>query len=322
MSTWRLLQKENFTQIEELLDFLEMETALRTPILKKPRFALNLPRRLAAKITKNSLDDPILRQFVPLDEEQKISPDFIPDPVADSSFRRGKKLLKKYEGRALLLTSSACAMHCRYCFRQNFDYEIKTKGFDEEIALIQEDPTLSEIILSGGDPLSLSNATLKSLIQALDAIPHVKRLRFHTRFPIGIPERIDEELLEILDTTHLQTIFIIHCNHVRELDEQVLVALHKIQRLGIPVLNQGVLLKGINDDLETLHNLFETLANHGILPYYFYQLDRVEGSAHFEVSEEKGKDLIRALTARLSGYAVPKYVREIAGEPNKTALIS
>jgi EF-P beta-lysylation protein EpmB len=321
MSTWRLLQKENFTKIEELLDFLEIEPALRASILKKPSFALNLPRRLAAKIAKNSLEDPILRQFVPLEEEQRNPTGFVADPVSDTLFRKGKKLLVKYEGRALLLVSSACAMHCRYCFRQNFDYELETKEFEEEIALLKENSSLSEIILSGGDPLSLSNTALQSLIEALDTIPHLKRLRFHTRFPIGIPERIDEEFLGILDSTRLQTVFIIHCNHPRELDEEVLTALRKIQRLGIPVLNQGVLLKGVNDDLETLHQLFETLANHGILPYYLHQLDRVQGSAHFEVSEEQGADLMRALTARLSGYAVPKYVREVGGQPSKTTLM-
>ncbi len=221
----------------------------------------------------------------------------------------------------MLVSTKACVMNCRFCFRQNFDYEVEVKGFDDELQLIAEDPSLKEIILSGGDPLSLGNATLKKLIDALSLIPHLKRLRFHTRFPIGIPERIDAELLKILETTRLQTVFVIHVNHARELDADVLAALKKIQRLGIPVISQSVLLKGVNDNEDSLQELMEALVDHGILPYSLNQLDRVEGAAHFETTVDEGLALMKTLRSRVSGYAVPRYVREIPGEPNKTPLL-
>lgn len=317
---WRELQRQNFTQIEELLDYLEMDVSLRSHILKKPKFPLNLPRRLASKIKKNTLEDPILRQFVPLEDEKRARLGFVADPVADATFRKGNKLLVKYEGRALLVCTSACAMNCRFCFRQNFDYVSEVKGFEEELRLIAEDPSLSEIILSGGDPLSLSNEALGDLIQKLGQIPHLKRLRFHSRFPIGIPERIDEEFLRILESSRLQTIFIIHANHARELDGDVLEALAKLRRLGIPVLHQAVLTKGVNDAVAPLKELMEHLVDNGIIPYYLHQLDKVEGAAHFEVEESSGARLIEELLSKVSGYAVPRYVRETAGKHSKTPI--
>jgi lysine 2,3-aminomutase len=188
--SWKSLLKKNFTKWESLCDFLELEELLRARILKRSSFPLNLPLRLAQKIAKNQLDDPILRQFVPLVEEESI-PDkdrnYSPDPLLETSFRKTSKLLHKYPGRALLVTTSACAMHCRFCFRRHFSYETENKSFEEEIRLISEDSSLSEVILSGGDPLSLSNETLGTLLDSLEKIPHVKRVRFHTRVPIGIP---------------------------------------------------------------------------------------------------------------------------------------
>ncbi len=211
-------------------------------------------------------------------------------------------------------------MHCRYCFRQNFDYETTLKTFEKELECIAQDSTLQEVILSGGDPLSLSDQVLKSILVELSAIPHVKRVRFHTRFPVGIPERIDADFLDIFTQIPLQVWFVIHANHPDELDADVLASLKSLQKLGIAVLNQSVLLQGVNDQISILKELSEKLVNHGILPYYLHQLDRVQGTAHFEVAEEHGKALIQALTGQLSGYAVPKYVREIPGESNKTGL--
>jgi KamA family protein len=211
-------------------------------------------------------------------------------------------------------------MNCRYCFRQHYPYETEKTLFQEEIAAINADPTLSEIILSGGDPLSLSNNALEMLLMSLSSIPHVKRIRFHTRFPLGIPERIDEEFLSILSRASKQIVFVIHCNHTNECDDDIFKALKSVQRLGIPILSQSVLLRGVNDSLSALKELFETLSNQGIIPYYLHQLDRVQGAAHFEVSEEKGLKLIEELTAQLSGYAVPKYVREVPHLPNKSPV--
>jgi EF-P beta-lysylation protein EpmB len=320
ISSWRMIQQRNFKKWEDLFLFLQLEEPYRLQILQAPQFPLNLPQRLAQKIAKNTWNDPILRQFLPTLEETKLSQNFSQDPVRDASFQMQKKLLKKYQNRALLLTSSACAMNCRFCFRQNFDYETEIKGFEEELREIEKDRTLSEIILSGGDPLSLSNRALEELIQNLGAIPHVKRLRFHTRFPIGIPERIDGGFLSLLSETRLQVFFTIHCNHPRELDTDILSALKNIQRLGIPVLNQAVLLKGVNDDIDTLQALCEKLVDCGILPYYLHQLDKVQKAAHFEVDKKRGSALIRELNNRISGYGVPRYVSEVPGAASKTHL--
>lgn len=317
---WKQVLRKNFVRWEKLADFLELTPEQRAHIEPQPKFALNLPLRLAEKIRKGCLEDPILRQFLPTKEERINKLHFVADPVGDCAVRKKGKLLHKYSDRVLLLCTSACAMHCRYCFRQNFDYETGSNAFDQEIALIAEDPALHEVILSGGDPLSLSNDALGRLLRKLAAIPHVKRIRFHSRFPIGIPERIDCAFLQLLNQSETQIWFVVHVNHPRELDEEVLSSLKRMQRQGVAVLNQSVLLKGVNDDFETLKELSEVLVNNGILPYYLHQLDPVFGSAHFEVEQEKGLSLIKELTTKLSGYAVPKYVKEIAGQPSKVEI--
>lgn len=263
---WRQIQKNNFTSIAKLAGFLQLTPESREQLLESPRFVLNLPLRLAQKIEKNNLDDPIFRQFVPLKLELNTHPGYLADPVCDQAFRKGKTLLHKYKGRALWLTSSACAMHCRYCFRQNFPYESALTDFAEELAYLKDNTDIQEIILSGGDPLSLSNPKLQEVLLAIEAIPHIQRIRFHTRFPIGIPERIDEEFLALLAQIKKQIVFIIHSNHPRELDEDVLGALRKIGKLGITLLNQSVLLKGVNDEENTFLELCQILVNGGILP--------------------------------------------------------
>lgn len=321
-ANWRQVQRTNINSVEKLINYLELDEKNALRILKHPRFILNLPLRLAAKMAKNTLDDPILKQFVPLIEENNHTLGFVSDPVGDTGVQCTPKLLQKYEGRALLLVSSACAMHCRYCFRQNYPYETESKNFEKELEQLSQDQSITEVILSGGDPLSLSDENLKNLLEQLSLIPHIKRLRFHSRFPIGIPERIDESFLALLKTFSFQYWFVIHCNHPLELDPEVLSALAKLQHLGIPVLNQAVLLKGVNDQESTLRTLFATLADNGIFAYYLHQLDRVQGSAHFEVPVARGLQLIEHLQKSLPGYAVPKYVREIAGEAAKTSIFS
>jgi len=317
---WRKIQKNNFTHVNALLDFLEMEESLRKVVCSASSFPLNLPKRLAAKISKNTLEDPLLKQFIPLKEEEVSTPGFILDPLQEGCFRKEKKLLQKYQGRTLLLLTSACAMHCRYCFRRHFDYDRQDMLFEKELEEIAQNSTLSEILFSGGDPLSLSDEALQRLLSRCDAIPHIKRIRFHTRFPLGIPERITDDLLKIFASTRSQIIFIIHSNHAKEWDGEIFHALQALQKLGIPLLQQGILLKGINDSLDPLLELYELLIDHGILPYYLYQLDKVQGAAHFEVEEEIGKSLIRALAKKLPGYGVPKYVKEVPGEAQKTPL--
>ncbi len=319
METWRSVQKTNFFSLSTLADFLELTPDQRVQLNQSSSFSINVPRRLASKMRKQSITDPLFLQFVSLHSPK--NEQFSEEPVLDSKFLCASKLLKKYEGRALLLVTSACAMHCRYCFRQNFGYEKERKGFTDEIEALRKDTSLSEIILSGGDPLSLSNKALKELCQQLDEIPHLTRLRFHTRFPIGIPERIDQELLSCLTSLRMQVWFVIHVNRAEEMDNEIYQALSLLQKQGIPVLCQTVLLKGVNDNEEALYHLFSELVDHGIFPYYLHQLDRVNGSESFEVSEERGHQLLASLRTRLSGYAIPTYVREIPGEPSKPPYI-
>ncbi len=313
---WRTIQKNNFHSIKELAKFLEIDPSA---LSSKPRFSLNVPVRLAKKIEKGTLDDPILRQFIPLREEEKQTLGFVTDPVEDASFCKTSKLLQKYAGRALILTTSACAMHCRFCFRQNFDYDPKP-SFEKELELIGEDASLHEVILSGGDPLSLSDSVLTKLLEDLSSIPHVQIIRFHTRFPIGIPERITEDFCNALAKSTKQITFVLHVNHPKELDCDVLKSLKLVQRLGIPILTQTVLLRGVNDDLETLKDLYLTSIANGIVPYYLHQLDKVAGTAHMEVSMEEGQNLIENLRQELPGYGVPLFVQEIPEQKNKTPL--
>lgn len=317
---WKQILKTNFTDWQALADYLDLNQIQKDQIIVNKRFPLFLPFRLARKIAKGTLNDPILKQFLPVKEEFSAKDSFIPDPVGDQNCRYESKLLKKYNGRALIVTTSACAMHCRFCFRQYFNYETQEKNFDKEIQLIADDLSLHEVILSGGDPLSLSNNELQKLLTGISSISHIQRIRFHTRFPIGIPERIDQEFLEILDRTSKQIWFVAHINHPCELDADIFTALKSVQKLGIPILNQAVLLREVNDNVDTLAELCEMLTDHGIMPYYLHQLDKVQGSAHFEVEEGMGTQLIQQLSERLSGFAIPRYVKEIYGQPSKTHI--
>ncbi len=311
---WQKKLKENFRDLPSLLKFIQ----LADPGDLSPTFPLNLPRRLAEKIEKNNRHDPILRQFLPLSEEGEITPGFTTDPVSDCSFQKTPRLLQKYKARALLVTTGICPMHCRYCFRQNYDYP-KSDDWDAEIEILKKDPSLVEVILSGGDPLSLSDRRLGELLAKLEEIPHLQIVRFHTRFPIGIPERITENFIRLIQKSRLQTIFIVHTNHPQELDTDVLASL---QKLPCPVITQSVLLKGVNDDFRTLQELFLKLITHGIIPYYLHQLDRVQGAAHFEVPKERGLQLMEQLRNSLPGYAVPRYVQELPGQTSKTQVFA
>ncbi|MDF2549218.1 MAG: putative KamA family protein YjeK, partial [Chlamydiales bacterium] len=316
---WRKIQRESFSRIDQLAQFLELSKEQTDQLDQKSPFPLNLPRRLALKMAKGTLDDPLIRQFLPLKEENAPSP-FSEAPLEEERFLKTPKLLAKYRKRMLLVTTSACAMHCRYCFRRHFPYESAQSQFKAEIQAIRDDIEIEEVLLSGGDPLSLSDDRLIHLLTEIDQIPHVQRIRFHSRFLIGIPERATKELLNALEALRCQVIFVIHCNHARELDQDVLSALKNMQKLGIPILNQSVLLRGVNDTHEALQELNSRLINHGILPYYLHQLDQVKGAEHFEVSIREGHRLIAEMRESLPGYGVPRYVQEIPGEKSKTPL--
>lgn len=319
---WREILRKNFINFEKLAAFLELSSDQKEEILSNPQFPLNIPLRLAEKIEKRTLDDPILRQFLPLKVEKIVYPGFIEDPVGDQKCRLEPKLLHKYEGRVLIVCTSACAMHCRFCFRQNFAYDVsdENKKFEKEIQYIQNDKTIQEVILSGGDPLSLSDERLGQLLDQIGQISHVRRIRMHTRFPMGIPERIDENFLALLQEIPQKLFVVLHVNHPKELDHEVCLSIQRLQKQGVVLLSQSVLLKDVNDDILTLKALYEQLVDIGVVPYYLHQLDRVQGAMHFEVCEQTGKELIDQLMECLPGYAVPKYVKEISGEPSKTII--
>ncbi|MFA6118330.1 MAG: KamA family radical SAM protein [Parachlamydiales bacterium] len=307
-----------FTNINKLIDFLKLDKKNEKLILKQPTFPLLLPFNLAKKIQKNDINDPIFKQFVPTVNELKNNNKYSLDPLCEDKFSKNK-LIKKYNKRALLLCSSTCAMHCRFCFRRHTKNTID-RDFDEEIKIIKDDETLNEIILSGGDPLSLSNIDLKNLLEKLDSISHLKRIRFHTRYIIGFPERIDSEFIEILKKINKQIIFVFHINHPNEIDDEVISSINKLKQNNFLLFNQNVLLKGINDDPNVLEKLYELLIGLNIAPYYLFQLDKVKGAKHFEVSRNQGKALIKTLKENLSGYLCPKYVREIPFEKNKSSI--
>ncbi len=321
MELWKVKLKESFSKLKDLIQYLEITESDALKLINRREFPLLVPLRLASKMEKGSIIDPLFLQFVPLYLEENSSPSFSCDPVQDLLFKKTPLLLHKYSHRVLIVTTQACAMHCRYCFRQNFEYEKPTE-YDQEIDIIQNDKSIQEVILSGGDPLSIHDDKLLKLILRLNKIEHVQIIRFHTRFPIGIPERITPSFLNVLKESTKQIIFVIHSNHPKELDSDVLNSLKLIQTLNIPILCQTVLLKGVNNSFEILSKLSWKLISNGIIPYYLHQLDPVQGAMHFEVSKEEGKKLIESLRASLPGYAVFKYVQEIPKERSKTALLT
>lgn len=313
-----------FTRPAELLDFLQLPPdlpALGPDCLRK--FPLRVPRGFAGRMAKNDPLDPLFLQVWNQPQEALETPGFSTDAVGDLAKQRPGGILHKYQGRALVVATGACAVHCRYCFRRHFPYGELLAARDhwrETLHEIAADRSLSEVILSGGDPLSLPDEKLAEFAQGLEFMPHVKRLRIHTRQPIVLPERVDEALLAWLKRGRIKKIMVLHVNHANELDTTVAAALKPITALGIPLLNQSVLLRGVNDSVATLENLSTRLFECGVLPYYLHMLDRVQGAAHFEVPLDHARGLMRGLSARLPGYLVPKLVREDAGAASKTTL--
>ncbi|CAL1239951.1 EF-P beta-lysylation protein EpmB [Candidatus Methylocalor cossyra] len=322
---WRAELAEAFTDPAELLGFLGLEAAA-FPALREAtgRFPFRVTRCYAARMKKGDPADPLLRQVLPLAAELAERPGFSADPVGDLRAVSLPGMLQKYHGRALLITTGACAIHCRYCFRREFPYGAQHLGQRAErevLARIAGDRSLREIILSGGDPLVLGDESLGRLIGALAEIPHLQRLRLHTRLPLVLPSRVTAELVRVLTDTRLPTVVVVHANHPAEFDEAVREGLDRLRAAGLVLLNQSVLLRGVNDDPDTLIRLSEVLLAHGVLPYYLHLLDRVRGAGHFEVPEERARELVRVLRERLPGYLVPRLVREEAGRPFKTPLL-
>lgn len=287
-------------------------------------FPVFVPPSYLAQIRPGDPDDPLLRQVMPLAGEATRVAGFTMDPVGDAAAALRAGVLQKYAGRALLVATGVCAVHCRYCFRRHFPYEEvphSDAAWDTALAAILADDSISEVILSGGDPLMLVDARLAVLIQKLAAIPHVTRLRIHSRLPVVVPSRITEGLIRCLTDTRLVPVMVIHANHARELSVEVATACEQLRRAGITLLNQAVLLNGVNDSVDAQQRLSERLVALGVIPYYLHQLDRVVGAAHFEVSIEEGRRILVELRRRLPGYMVPRYVQEVPGEPHKTVLL-
>jgi EF-P beta-lysylation protein EpmB len=260
---------------------------------------------------------------MPSDRELEKVSGFDVDPVGDVPATTRPGLLQKYAGRALLVTTPACAAHCRYCFRRHFQYESAPRTFEAwrpALEHLAQDPSIHEILLSGGDPLMLSDRRLAALVRRLSSIEHVRRLRVHTRLPILIPQRVTDHLVTMLRLQRVTSIVVIHTNHPAELDKPVGEALARFVDAGIPLLNQSVLLRGVNDSLEPLVELSERLIDLRVMPYYLHQLDQVTGAAHFQVPIQRGRQLLEQMRSRLPGYAIPRFVREIPGQAGKTLL--
>ncbi len=287
-------------------------------------FPLFVPREFVARMHPGDARDPLLLQVLPTAVESLSPAGFSQDPVGDSLVQPQPGLLQKYPGRALLVVTGACAVHCRYCFRRHFPYALAPKGIQAWAPALDDiaaDPTIDEVILSGGDPLTMTDEWLSQLLSKIEAIPHVRRLRVHTRVLTMIPSRATDRLIELLADSRLTPWVVLHVNHVNELvGDDVQQAILSLARSGIPLLNQSVLLAGVNDSVEALMALSCELVQLRVRPYYLHQLDRVAGAHHFEVPVERGRELIEAIRKQLPGYAVPRYVREVAGESSKSPL--
>ncbi|MDB5385994.1 MAG: epmB [Planctomycetaceae bacterium] len=325
LDSWQRQMAQAIRDPDELADLLELGPEFREPARRAAKlFPLLVPRGYVDLMERGNPLDPLLLQVLPLGAEEIVAAEFVLDAVGDHDAKRAPGLLHKYDGRALLITTGSCAIHCRYCFRRHYPYADDPKrlaDWDQALNVLSNDTTIHEVILSGGDPLMLTDQRLSDLIMRIEAMPHVQRLRIHTRLPIVLPDRVTTRLLEILTGGRLTPIVVVHANHPQELSGRCATVLKTLVRSGCTVLNQAVLLKGVNDNAETLIRLCESLVDLGVLPYYLHQLDRVQGTAHFEVTEPYGRDLIATLRTRLPGYAVPEYVREVAGEKHKTPIV-
>ena len=321
---WQQALREAVRDPRELLDLLGLDRlAPRLSDEAMVQFPLRVPRGFVARMRRGDPRDPLLRQVLPLDDEMRPMPGFGLDAVGDGAAKTAPGVIQKYRGRALLVATGSCAIHCRYCFRRHFPYAEETAardGWRDAVDLIRQDASIEEVLLSGGDPLSLSNGKLAELTGALADIPHLRRLRIHSRLPIVVPERVDDGLMGWLSTLPWPVTLVVHANHANEFDGTVDAALGRLRAAGVHLLNQAVLLRGVNDSVDALGALSERGFAAGVLPYYLHQLDRVAGVAHFEVDDAHARALHAGLAARLSGYLVPRLVREIPGDTGKRPL--
>ncbi|MCA1799276.1 MAG: EF-P beta-lysylation protein EpmB [Xanthomonadaceae bacterium] len=321
---WQSELADAITDPAELLALLDLDAALLPAALQSAAaFPLRVPRGFVARMRTGDPHDPLLRQVLPIADELATIPGYVEDPLEETAELPDDGVLRKYDGRALVVTTGACGVHCRYCFRRHFPYSdtrAASDGWQPVLARFAADPSLAEAILSGGDPLTLSDRRLALLVEGLGAVPHLRRLRIHTRQPVVLPTRIDGQLLRWLRATRLETVVVIHANHPAEIDQAVRDALAALRDAGATLLNQSVLLRGVNDSVPVLAELSEALFGAGVLPYYLHLLDPVAGAAHFDLPLSTAHALHGGLQRRLPGYLVPRLVREVAGEPMKTPV--
>lgn len=321
---WQAQLAGAVTAPQQLLAMLQLSPDLLPgALLADQAFSLRVPRAYIRRMAVGNPNDPLLRQVLPIGQELHHVAGFGLDPLAEQAHNSAGGVIHKYRGRLLLIVGGACAVNCRFCFRRHFPYQdrqLDRDSWNEALDYIRADNSISEVILSGGDPLASSDRRLLKLATTLNDISHVKTLRIHTRLPVVIPERVTDELLHWFAGQRLQPVMVIHANHANEIDASVSQALARLHQVGVTLLSQSVLLKGINDDAQTLVELSEALFRAGVLPYYLHLLDPVHGAAHFDVSEERAKAIVTEMMAVSPGYLVPKLVREIAGEPSKTRI--
>ena len=314
--------RDAVTDVDVLWNMLKLpESQLQAAYSANRLFQLKVPLSFIKRMDPGNINDPLLRQILPLGAETVSAPNFTPDPVADLSSNPLPGIIHKYHGRVLLVTTGACAVHCRYCFRREFPYNAQTasrKQWDVALDYIQADETIHEVILSGGDPLTLSDAKLAMLFDALNDISHVKTIRLHSRLPIVLPERIDHGFIATLNRSQKNLVMVIHANHANEISTQVADAVHTLKIHNVMVLNQSVLLRGVNNSLTSLVELSHALFDIGVLPYYLNLLDKVSGSTHFDVDERQAQQLHASMKRLLPGYLVPKLVGDIPDQPSKT----
>lgn len=321
---WKQQLSNSIVSVHKLLAILEINpSTLNLSEQANQQFSLRVPLPFVEKMTKGDPNDPLLLQVLPVLAEEEQSPGFSLDPLQEANANPVPGLIHKYKNRVLLIGAQTCAINCRYCFRRHFPYQenrIGSKDIDSIIQYITQHTELDEVILSGGDPLANNDKTLNQLISQLNNIKHLKRLRIHTRLPVVIPARINQDLIHWVNQSRLPVTFVIHVNHPNEVDSALTEAMAKLRATGNMVLNQSVILKGINDNAKTLIRLSEKLFEAGVMPYYLNVLDRVQGSAHFEVTEAEALQLTEQMMINTSGYLVPKLVRESAEIPYKMPI--
>ncbi|MCP4595629.1 EF-P beta-lysylation protein EpmB [Neptuniibacter sp.] len=322
--SWQYLLSHTIDDPQELLKHLDLPSSLLEGAKQgNALFSLKVPLPFVEKMEKGNPDDPLLRQVLPLAVENSEVEGFITDPLAEMAANHSDGLIHKYKGRVLLILSGACAVNCRYCFRRHFPYQENRLGSEQWqkiLDYLNADSSINEVIFSGGDPLATSDARLQKMISDLEQIPHLQRLRIHTRLPVVIPQRITDEFVSLLNNCRFDTVMVLHANHAKELDSSIQDAVSRLKAAHVTILNQAVLLKGINDNVSSLKALSESLFSHGILPYYLFTLDPVKGAAHFDIPDQMAIQLHSELQSQLPGYLLPKLAREIPGKPSKTLL--